>query len=166
VLTHIFDYVHRHVELDGERVIASNRWQRRFELRAGEMYICPRSGLLKTVRLDKPRELPRRLSTGDERTQLHFRENWWWEVRVRKWTMALVKRWDVWLERPVGGFRAAHRLEAYGGDLFATSKRPLTREEVRVLHRKYRSSRRRQPTRIISLRCLAACPSLECQTVA
>jgi hypothetical protein len=141
VLTHIFDYVERHVELHGRRVIAMNGWRRGTPLPAGKMYVCPRSGLLKLVRPAKHRGPPRRIC-GDDGTQLHRRENWWWEVRVRKRTATDVNRWDVWLERRVGGLKTVDRMKAYGGDFFATSKRPLSREEVRRLYRKIRSCRR------------------------
>jgi hypothetical protein len=139
VLTHVFDYVHRLVEERGGQIIATIGWWRG-PLRPGEMYVCPRSGLLKVVRPAKRGEPPRRICAG-EGVQFHWRENWWWEVRVRKPPADCGELWDVWLERRVAKLKIPARLQAYGGDLFATSKRPLSREEVRALYRRLRKNR-------------------------
>jgi hypothetical protein len=163
VLTHVFDYVHRRVELRGDRVVDTDaHWWRGRELRVGELYVCPRSGVLKAVRPAKRRGPPRRICV-DERlnitsaeawlgclqcwgvgVQYHWRENAWWEVRVRKLPASSGDFWDVWLERPVAKLTALDCAAAYGGDVFATSKRPLSREEVRALYRRLRARRHAQ----------------------
>ncbi len=160
VLTHIFDDVERRVEVQGDRIVATDGWRRGQPLRAGQLYVCPMSGLVKAVRPPKRRGPPKRLCAGADNqllstekwlwevadrgsgVQYHFRDNGWWQVRVRKLPAQPGELWDVWLERPVAELTAAVCREAYAGDVFATSKRPLTREEVRELYRRIRTSRR------------------------
>jgi hypothetical protein len=160
VLTHVFDYVERRVEIQKGRIVAADGWRRGLPLRVGHLYVCPRSGLLKVVRPPKHRSPPKRLCAGAgnqllstekwlwdvaERgagVQYHRRDNVWWQVRVRKLPADPAERWDVWLERPVARLSVAQCREAYGGDVFATSKRPLTREEARELYRGIRLERR------------------------
>jgi hypothetical protein len=158
VLTHIFDYVHRRVEVRGEHVIDTDGrgwWSR--ELRTGALYVCPRSGVLKVVRPPKRRGPPRRvcvdrhfaiisletwrceLDCRGVAVQYHQRASSWWEVRVRKLTSNSCDAWDVWLERPVAELTALDYADAYGGDAFATSKRPLSREEMRRLYCRLRA---------------------------
>jgi len=50
--------------------------------------------------------------------------------------------WDVWLERDVADVTMEDRTTAYGGKLFAVSKRPLNREETKQLYRKLRQRHR------------------------
>jgi hypothetical protein len=158
VLTHIFQYVERRVELRGRRVVHAEGWWRGIPLRTGELYVCPASGILKVVRPPKRCGPPKRLCAGADNqllsaekwlwqlaergsgVQYHWRDGGWWQVRVRKLPAEPGELWDVWLERPAARLTAADCREAYAGDVFATSKRLLSREEVRELRATMRRS--------------------------
>lgn len=141
VLSHVFQYVQRHVEIRDRRVFAMNHFGRRHELRAGEMYVCPSSGLLKAVRPDKRRRPPVRVNNGPFSTFL-FRDNTWWDVKLRKFPDEPSLLWDVWLERNVIELTQADCVREYGGKLIAVSKRPLSRQEQKDLYRRLRRQRR------------------------
>lgn len=141
VLTHIFDFVHRYVEIRDGRIMEQHRWFRRSSvLPPGTMYVCPNTGLLKVVCPKKRTHSPRRIQFGAG-TQYHWRDNAWWEVRVRKPPGDPGELWDVWLERPLARLRETDLQNAYGGKLTATSKRLLSRGEVRQLYRDLRRKR-------------------------
>jgi hypothetical protein len=142
VLAHIYQYVHRFVEIVEREVRPKDGWHRGRALVAGEMYVCPDSGLLKTVRAKRQQRPTTRVSYGTG-TQYLWRDNAWWELRVRKMPAERGDLWDVWLERAIATLKLPDRLAAYGGDLFATSKRLLTRDETKQLYRRLRSDRRR-----------------------
>lgn len=145
VLAHVFDFVHRLVEMRDGVVYDCDGWgwRRGRALNAGEMYVCPHSGLLKVVRPKRQTHLPQRIEFAPL-TQFHWRDNGWWEVRLRKPPSDPDELWDVWLERLVSKLKDADRMAAYGGQLFAVSKRVLAREEVRSLKRLIRSRRTRR----------------------
>lgn len=134
VLTHVFDFVQQFVELRDGVVFACHGYRRGRTLSPGQMYVCPRSGLLKIVRQSKRRAPPQRVQI-DPFTQLHWRENAWWEVRLRPRPVEYADCWDVWIERPAGQITERELAAAYGGKLLAVSKRPLGREESRKLRR-------------------------------
>ncbi len=145
VLEHVNDYVHEHVDVSDSSTVYSRQcswWQTR-KLDEGDMYVCPKTGILKAVRRDRRRRPPKRVA-GCGLTQFLHRENAWWEVRMRKKTDATNHLWDVWLERDVAKLTDQDCIQAYGGKLIATSKRPLTKAETKQLHRKLRRKRRRK----------------------
>jgi hypothetical protein len=130
VLTHVFDYVHRRVEIEDGRILVADGWRRGFPLRQDEMYVCPRSGLLRIVGPPKQRATPRRIQRGPC-VQLHRREGIWWEVRLRQRPADPGDLWDVWLERPASRVSEDELARTYGGRFIAVSKRPLSRGEAR-----------------------------------
>ena len=141
VLTHVFDYVCRLVEYRGREVVRIDNWHRGIVLRPGQMYVCPRTGILKVVR---PRQhgTPRRIGSG-QLTQYHQRDGLWWELRLRKRPDAPAESlWDCWLEKAVRRLPEATLQQFYGGKLIAVSQRPLSPREARELHRSLRASRR------------------------
>ncbi len=140
VLTHVFDFVERNVELRGGVAVHASGWRYGKPLSVGQMYVCPKSGLLRTVGRSKPESLPTRiLSTVD---QIHILcDGVWWELRLREIPEDPGDLWDVWLERPVARLTVADSVAAYGGKRFAMSKRPLTREDTRQLLRRRRRLR-------------------------
>jgi hypothetical protein len=140
VLTHVFDYVERLVEVDGRRLLFATGWRRGRELPAGHLYVCPNSGLLKAVRPPRRPGQPQRIQCGPL-LQYHWRHNAWWEVRLRKLPDDPGDLWDVWLERDVARLSPAECIAAYGGELFATSKRPLAAAEARKTVRRLKSRR-------------------------
>jgi len=159
VLTHIFDSVARRVEERGDHVFNTEGWGRGRPLPSGHLYICPRSGILKIVRPAKRCSLPKRICAGTNRhllsdeqwfwevadrgggVQYHWRDNGWWQVRLRKLPAEPGDLWDVWLERPVATLTKRDCRRVYAGDVFAISKRPLKRKEVRELYRSIRMRR-------------------------
>ena len=152
VLAHIYQYVHRYVNICGQDVVHRDGWWHGRSLRAGEMYVCPVSGLLKEVRATRQQRPPTRLSAAAA-VQFLWRDNAWWEVRVRKVPAERGDLWDVWLERLIARLKLPERLAAYGSDLFATSKRLLTREETKQLYRTLRQQRQRGRTPGTTLDC-------------
>jgi hypothetical protein len=142
VLTHVFDYVHLEVRIENDRVVNESEWRRNIVLGPGEMYVCPRSGILKVVR---PRRefRPKRRVQFVPLVQFHFRDNTWWEVRLRERPNQPGELWDFWLEKSVAKVSVVEQKSIYGGNFVAVSKRALSRVEVRNLNRRIRERRRR-----------------------
>lgn len=142
VLSHIFDYVHLHVEVkDSATVYSRTGWRTQRKLDENAMYVCPKSGLLKVVQAPVPRRPRTRVCTSGL-IQFLLRDNVWWEVQVQSTVNAAGDRWDVWLEREVSQLSEQDCIASYGGKLFATSKRPLTPSETRQLYRSLRRKSR------------------------
>lgn len=161
VLAHIFDFVQQHVDLRGREVVSRVGWRRDRVLEPGEMYICPRTGLLKAVRRRRVQPRPRRLGLGKP-LQFHYRDGVWWELflhrlpddRVvtrrhasRRFGSLFKGSWDAWLERSVCGSDEAELKAVYGAKFVAISKRPLTADEARVIVRKYARATKGKPRR-------------------
>lgn len=133
VLAHIYEFVHLHVEVhDAATVYSKHGWRRHQKLAVNSMYVCPRTGILKVVRANRNQASLSRLIV-DDFTQYHRRENVWWEVRVRSRDNLSGELWDVWLEKDEEKLSVQECIATYGSNLFATSKRPLSREENRRL---------------------------------
>ena len=137
VLTHVFDFVALHVTLVDGTPYGRRRYGGRHRLDPGQMYVCPKSGLLKVVRPAKPRT-PTQYGRGSLR-QHHFRDGTWWELKLRKIPADPGELWDIWLERPAASLTPPVAHSTYGGWLFTTAKRPLSRGEARALLRESRS---------------------------
>jgi hypothetical protein len=133
VLTHVFDFVTLHVTLVDGRPHGRRHYGPRHRLEPGQMYVCPRTGLLKIVRPLKSKA-PTKYGLGSLR-QYHFYEGFWWELKLRKIPAERRELWDVWLERPVARLTPAVAHATYGGWLFTTAKRPLSPREARTLRR-------------------------------
>lgn len=144
VLVHVFEYVHLHVRVEDSSTVYSHQcsWWWHRKLNAGEMYVCPATGVLKVVRRNVRHRPPTRI-VANASTQYLFRDNAWWEVRLRKKTDAF-ELWDVWLERDAAKLTDQDCINAYGGELIALSKRPLKRDETKQLYRQLRRRRRRK----------------------
>lgn len=141
VLTHVFDYVVRHVTIQGRSIIENDGWRLGRELSPGTMYICPRTGLLKVIRQNSQTEAPQHVYWG-QLTQYQQRDGAWWELRLRARPLDSEGYWDVWLERPLEHVKDADLEAAFGGKLMALSKRPLSPREVRALQSQLRKGRR------------------------
>ncbi len=137
VLSHVFDYVHLHVELRGRRVVSGAGRHRGWELTPDTMYVCPRTGLLKIVRERRQTHAPQCIDRG-ELTQYHQRGGQWWELKLRERPEERGELWDVWLERPLAKLSDRQLKAAYGGTLLAISHRLMSPREVRALHRRRR----------------------------
>lgn len=148
VLEHIDDYIYKHVEVeDRSRVFLKHAsYWFGHRLRPGEMYVCPSTGILRKVNVDRRQANQERVSVSPTK-QFHFRDNLWWEVQVRSSRNARPDLWDVWLERDVGELSVQDCLKAYGGEMVAISKRPLSRDETKQLHRDRRNRSRRNRRR-------------------
>lgn len=141
VLTHVFDYVCRLVEYRGRNVVRLDNWYRGMVLRPGQMYVCPRTGILRIVR-QQPGRPAERVGLG-QLTQYHRRDGNWWELRLRKRPDAPDESlWDIWLEELVCHVPVETLHRTYGDKLIAISRRPLSPRETRALHRTLRSTRR------------------------
>jgi hypothetical protein len=130
VLTHVFQYVARHVTLIDGKPYEDHRWL----VRVGQMYVCPRTGLLKIVKPSKRHHPNTRFNIGSLR-QYQFREGAWWELTLRKMPADPGDLWDIWLERPATKLTKQVQNNTYGGKLFCTAKRPLSPLEARSLLR-------------------------------
>lgn len=144
VLAHIYQYVHLHVEVeDCATVFSKAGWRHPHQLKENTMYVCPQTGILKVVQPNRHRHPKKRISVSAT-TQYIYRDNSWWEVKVRSTQDVAGDRWDVWLERKISQLSEQDFISNYGGCLFATSKRPLTPEETRQLYRTLRQNSRRK----------------------
>ena len=144
VLEHVDDYVYKIVEVEDRSRVFLKHPSYWFgdRLLPGEMYVCPRTGILREVYVDRRQASQARVSVSPTK-QFHFRDNLWWEVQVRSSRKARSDLWDVWLEREVGELSVQDCLKAYGGEMVALSKRPLSREETKQFHRDRRKRSRR-----------------------
>lgn len=140
VMTHVYQYVQRYVEEQGGRLIRCDGYGRSLPLRAGQMYVCPRTGILRIVKQATDRVLRKRICRSSS-CQYHFRDGGWWEVQVREAPLVAGEQWDCWLERAVVKITLGEREDAYGGKLWAISKRLLSPSETRALLKSIRSSK-------------------------
>lgn len=143
VLDHIYDFVEREVALIQNRPHYARGWRRGCPLRFGQMYICPKTGLLRIVEKYKPRKLPEKLHVSPGIIHI-LKDGVWWELRVRQVPSDSDELWDVWLERRVASLTKAACIKAYGGEVFALSKRALSRQETQQLLRNRRALNRRR----------------------
>ncbi|MFN7737835.1 MAG: hypothetical protein ACK5O8_17090 [Pirellula sp.] len=142
VLAHIYEYVHLHVEVENDATVYSKSGRRRqHKLEVNAIYVCPNSGILTLVKACV-RHQPRTRIPISESSQYLHRDNFWWEVQFRTRYGIAGDRWDVWLERDVSKLTEQDCIMTYGGNYFATSKRPLTPEETRQLYRRLRLENR------------------------
>lgn len=146
VLSHVYDYAQRHVIIRDRLIIAVRQWGYCAEMRPGEMYICPSTGLLRQVKKKKSRRPPSQCIVGPT-VRFMKRDESWWEVRLRERPEEPSTEWDVWLEKDVGATTPMESQAVYGGKLFAISKRGLNAQETREVYRrlKKQSRRRRRP---------------------
>ncbi len=122
VLTHVYDYVQRVAVIKNGCVYHGRGSRRGSELARGRCYVCPRTGILQTVRRSRSRQ-PLRKVMGNGLTQFLFRDNSWWEVQLRPRPKDPESLWDFWLERSWPTSHVKCGRVTYGGDLIATSKR-------------------------------------------
>lgn len=146
ILAHVFDYVHQHVTRMGDQIIPRSGWRRGSPLGVGQMYICPDTGLLKVIPKCKRRKPVERVNSRDDVVHL-YRGGSWWEVYVRPLKEVVSGYWDVWLEQPVEALSPGRCAEVYGAEVFATSVRALTREEVRSLQKRIRARSKKRERR-------------------
>jgi len=140
ILQHVEWEVQRHVRLvDGHPVHNERGRGGRFgeRLRAGQLYVCPASGLLKVV-VNRPQRKALRQFQRGELVQYLFRDGAWWELRLRPCPAEPCGAWDCWLERRVTQTFEPRRTEIYGEDLIAISRRPLSSAEARDALRRHR----------------------------
>lgn len=138
VLSHIYDYVHLHVEVEDRATVFSKAgWRQPRKLDENAMYVCPNSGILKVVQANERHRSAKRISISEHTLYLH-RDNVWWEVRVQSTQNVASDRWDVWFDREVSQLTEKDCVTIYGDKLFATSKRPLGPDETRQLYRTLR----------------------------
>lgn len=144
VLAHIHEYVSTHVEVhDSSTVYSQSEWRVGIRLRANAMYVCPTTGILKVVQSSRRIAPTTRVAVGNDVLCL-WRDNAWWEVRVRSKENVASDRWDVWLERSVSKLTEQECELNYGSNVFATSKRPLKSQESRKLYKKIRQTKRKK----------------------
>ena len=130
------DLVALHVTLiDGRPHVSSWRGLEPIERGRWDVWVCPRTGLLRR----RPEVSRRRLDEASRRTvrvagsllQYHRKDGRWHEVRLAEVPVASTvdqrASWrDAWLRESV---RRSHvtRYELYGGDLYAVSQRVVSR---------------------------------------
>ena len=137
ILQHVEMEVERHVRMVEGRPVHNAGWQIGREIGPGTLYVCPDSGLLKIAsRKRSPR--PRRQYLRGAPLQYLFRDGAWWELRLRPCPSEATEAWDCWLERPVTAAIRQLRLDSYGGDFVAVSKRLLSPAEARTTLRRTR----------------------------
>jgi hypothetical protein len=145
VRDHVPDFVATHVLLidgvpcDGRGGSYGRPLDRNRRLR---LYVCPRTGLLCRLAERPSRKLPRPPRPCDPRPvrldagrQCHWVDGAWHLVTLAPlpWLPHLSAARDVVLRRRVSDLALAELLWAYGGRVYATSKRRLSRKEMRQL---------------------------------
>lgn len=148
VLDHIFDFVHQYVEVINRRHVIKIKheyWWGPRRLRQGEMYICPKTRILRVVL--GPKHKPKRERQFCQTATLKYlqKDNLWWEVKLCLTPENPENQWDVWLEQNVADIQASQAFAPYGQKYFAVSKRALTPAEVKTLST--RTSRRKKKRR-------------------
>lgn len=142
VLSHVFDYVILHVEVQQGNIVRRIGSWRGYALRPGNMYVCPETGLLRQVRQSRSEQPITKFHQGPTLVYLR-RDGAWWEVRLRECPADPEELWDVWFEQDVARIDSQERLLTFGGNLIATSKRPLSPDETREFQRRIRTVARR-----------------------
>lgn len=140
VMTHIYQYVARYVEEIDGRLFSAKGYGRAWPLTEGQMYVCPRTGILRTVKQSRTRITPKRICRTSM-LQFHFRDGGWWELQLRELPPIQSEQWDVWLEKPIVKITSGERESAYGAKRWAISKKLLTPCESRALLKLIRQSK-------------------------
>ena len=132
VLTHVWDYVAVNVVMTHGIPCFGESRRIGMPIRAGELYVCPHSGLLKMAKPRWRRSVRRRISI-DESLQYHLVDGIWHEVRLRKLPPEFELCWDALLKKPIGKLPPAALWKAYGMAAYATSARALSKREAKTL---------------------------------
>lgn len=140
LLTHVYQFVKKNVEVRGESVYSRDRaWLYRRPLSPGQMFVCPRTGLLRVV---KPaRQITTTQINRGEPFQYHRVGDAWFELRLQPLPAVVGERWDVHFERRLASISLAELNQVYGSKLYAISKRWLSLRECCELHRQMRKKR-------------------------
>lgn len=141
LLTHVYQFVEKNVEVRGESVYSrEHAWLYRRPLSAGQMFVCPRTGLLRVVKSVRRQEAPKQLNRSQP-LQYHRVGDSWFELRLQSLPTVAVEQWDVHFERRLTGISIAQLNQVYGGKLYAISKHSLSPGECRELYRQMRKNR-------------------------
>jgi hypothetical protein len=146
VRDHVPDFVATHVLLiDGVPCNGAGGWAYGWPLTRAfprrRLYVCPHTGLLRRLELPSrkaprpPRPCDPRPVRLDERRQCRWIDGAWHLVTLAPvpWLQHLSRAWDAVLGRPVASLPLCELRRAYGGAVYATSKRRLTKKEMRQL---------------------------------
>ncbi len=149
VLTHIGQFVRRNVICCEDRLIRLDDYGREWPLCAGEMYVCPITGLLRIAKPSKRRSQPQHLSRfGSARGAVCLcRDGTWYSVRLQPLPLDGSRRWDVWLNRFVSLEDKALYSRTYQQQAFALSVTSTSQDEVRRRLRHHQEMRRRKRRR-------------------
>lgn len=134
-LEHIDQYVTKHVYRENGVVYSqASQWRGGIRLRVGEMYVCPKSGILKIIRKPKlGRAETNQLFVGD--IKLFRRGDCWWELKLQAYPLEPDTQYDVWLDRPLTRLTPDECRFVYGERAFAISSRQLSEREFKRLKR-------------------------------
>jgi hypothetical protein len=147
ILTHLFEYVVVHTVLIDGQPCRGEAYARLYgqPLRTShsyhQWYVCPKSGLLRrskyVPRERTRREPPRRVALN--KSQMCLFLNGQWELLtlapIPEWHLpARARAYDVILKRHLSGYGAdTEAARVYGANVYATSRRPLSRRELLAL---------------------------------
>jgi hypothetical protein len=153
---HVCDFVNlRVVEIDGKLISRSQWGGRGWPLRDNELYVCPRTGLLRVFHRKRgavTRITARTRWAFDEQchwrrfvtAQYHKIGRQWMFVEVRRVGTGSDQRYDAFLRRVLSEISEEERLATYDFDAWATAVRPVTRKEREEIQRRMRGERRKQ----------------------
>jgi hypothetical protein len=145
VRDHVPDFVATHVLLiDGVPCDGEGRWGygRPLARTHRHLYVCPRTGLLRRLEERRSRKAPRPPRPCDPRPvrldsgrQCRWVEGAWHLVTLAPlpWAPHFSTARDVVLRRRVSDLAPEELLRAYGARVYATSKRRLSKKEMRQL---------------------------------
>lgn len=153
VLAHIGDFVQQNVKCQHGRLMSFGHYGRARPLYAGEMYVCPATGLLKIAKPSKRRSQPRKLlhSDGGRGAVCLRRDGRWYSVRLQSLPPDGSSRWDVWLNQHVSLSDMQICTQTYEERSFALSVTAITQTEVRRLLRQHFDISRQKKRRRIAI---------------
>jgi hypothetical protein len=154
VLDHLHCFVAQPVEVHGSRVIGTvSAGLRGRTLQKGDMYVCPKTGLLKVAKDPRQNFLPTAIRAEPRLWYVRDADGWW-EVRLQVWDRRLrdpaTGEWFTQRRRPEPfdvwcGCLVTDRMKSefpYAAEEYAISKRGLRPGEVSAILKRYGSRKR------------------------
>jgi hypothetical protein len=136
VRDHLADFVETNViEIDG--VLCTGTWPigRPLEHCYKQLYVCPRTGLLRSVKRPKAvaRSRPVESIASDSGRMYRLIDGLWYELTLRPITQETLGCRDVMLKCTVRDLPQWEAKRTYGAVVFAVAKRQLNKREIRRL---------------------------------
>jgi hypothetical protein len=128
-------HVERHVERVGEGLHGTGRFGHRKNLFSGELYVCPKTGLLKVMKehaLRRKKEKATKYIRIDGLHQCRVLDGAWHMVTFKRLppNPRVCREQDVVLNRPVRELDVEQAMRTYGDRVFAVAARKMTEKQL------------------------------------